>query len=485
MGQNQTIKYSVEVDGAPALKTVADGLSAIAAAGGPAGDQATALLEKLKEFAAQDTLIKQFASDKAALADLGDQMNATGAKLNTLKDQFAATTTPSAALTRSITNTEASLAGLSTQFGAQEAQLARTGNALEAAGVSTEHLDSAQRAVQSSIADVATEAGALGASMGTTAAATEEAGIAADKSGSLFATLSHNLGQIVTIAAAVALALKAIQFADTSIKGAEDVEASLARVQALAAGAAGQFSELDKSVEQAAIAVNTTTSNAAAGLAALVSQGLNANDAMAALIPTLELAKIANIDVGTAAGDVATVLKSFNIPATEAATVVDQLTQASHGAAGGLGAMSEAIGQLAPDAKTLGLSFTDITSILGLLSQSGIAVGNSVRGLRTIFQDLENPVSTLRVDLLGLGDGTNNFGKAITALNSGTPLAQQALNGLAGPARALVETLGQQGPAALSAFTAGLQNAAGAASQTSAAIDSTLKRLILEVHECD
>lgn len=472
--QDQTIRYSVEVDGAPALKSVADGLNAIAQAGGPAGEQATALLEKLKEFASQDTLIKQFVSDKAALADLGDQMNATGTKLNALKDKFAATTTPSAALSKSIANTEASLVGLSTQFGAQQAQLAKTGNALEAAGVDTKNLDAAQRAVQSSIAGVATQAGALGANLGTASKATEEAGVAAEKSGSLFATLGQNLGAIVTIAAAVSVALKAIQFADTSIKGAEDVEASLARVQALAAGAAGQFEELDKAVEAAAIAVNTTTTNAAGGLAALVAQGLNANDAISALIPTLQLAKIANIDVGTAAGEVATVLKSFNIPASEAASAVDELVAASHGAAGGLGAMSEAIGQLAPDAKTLGLSFTDITGILGLLVTKGIAVGNSVRGLRTVFQDLQNPTSELRVQLLGLGDGTSSFASAITALNSKTPQAAQALNGLAGPARALVETLGQAGPGALAAFTSGLQNATGAASATSQAIDQTL-----------
>ena len=472
---DQTIRYSVEVDGAPALKSVADGLTAIADAGGPAADQATKLLEELKQFASQNSLVNQFVADKAALADLGEQMNSTGEKLNALKDKFAATATPSAALSRSIANTEASLSSLASQFGAQEAQLAKTGNALEAAGISTKDLDSAQRGVQASIAGVTEQAATLGASMGGAAAATEDAGTKAEKSTSLFGTLATTLGSIVTIAAAVSLALKGIQFADTSIKGAADVESSLARVQALAQGAAGQFEVLDSAVEKAAVAVNTTTQNAAGGLAALVSQGLSANDAMAALIPTLQLAKIANVDVGTAAADVAGALKSFNIPATEAADVVDELTTASHGAAGGLGAMSGAVGQLAPDAKAIGLSLTDTIGVLGLLSSKGIEVGNSVRGLRTIFQDLENPTSTLRGDLLALGDGTNDFGKAITALSSGTPRAQQALLGLDGPARSLIETLGQAGPGALQAFIAGLQGASGAATATAKAIDSTLQ----------
>jgi TP901 family phage tail tape measure protein len=472
--QDQTIRYSVEVDGTPALKSVADGLTAIADAGGPAAEQATKLLEELKQFASQNSLVNQFVADKAALADLGDQMNATGAKLNELKDRFAATTTPSAALSRSISNTESSLASLSSQFGAQQAQLAKTGNALEAAGIDTNNLDAAQRKVQSSIAGVTEQAATLGATMGGAAVATEEAGTKAGKSASLFGTLANNLGQIVTIAAAVSLALKAIEFGAESVKGAAAVESSLARVQALAQGAAGQFEQLDKSVEEAAIAVNTTTQNAAGGLAALVSQGLSANDAMAALIPTLQLAKIANIDVGTAAADVAGALKAFNIPATEAASVVDALTTASHGAAGGLGAMASAAAQLAPDAKSIGLSLTDTIGILGLLESKGLDTEKAVRGLRTVFQDLENPTSTLRGDLLSLGDGTSDFGQAIAALNSKTPQAQKALLSLAGPARSLVEVLGQAGPGALAAFTAGLQNTAGAASATSKALDATL-----------
>ena len=314
----------------------------------------------------------------------------------------------------------------------------------------------------------------LSESYAKAADAIKEAGQRADDAGSVFGSFKNKLAEIVSIAAAVELALKGIEFGSESLKGAEQVEASLSRVQALAQGAAGQFEALDQAVEAAAIAVNTTTENASGGLAALVSQGLNADDAMKALIPTLQLAKIANVDVGTAAQDVASALKAFNVPASDAAGIVDQLTAASHGAAGGLGAMSSAAAALAPDAKALGLSFSDIISVLGLLSSKGLDTEKAVRGLRTVFQELQDPTSKLRGDLLALGDGTNDFSKAITALNSGTPRAQQALLGLAGPARSLVETLGQAGPDAIAKFNAGLQASQGVAEKTANALDDNL-----------
>jgi len=303
----------------------------------------------------------------------------------------------------------------------------------------------------------------------------KKAGEESQNAGTLFGFLEDHLGKIAILAAAAEAAFKTIEFGKESLKGAEDVEASLSRVKALAGQAADTFGEMDAAVENAAQAVNVTSQTSAAGLAALVSQGLAAKDALDALVPTLQLAKIANIDVSSAAQLVAESLKAFNIPASDAQTVVDQLTASSHGAAGGLGAMSSAAVQLAPDAKTLGLAFTDIVSILGLLNSKGLDTEKSVRGLRTVFQDLENPTSSLRGQLLALGDGTNDFGAAIAALTSGTPRANEALLTLNGPARSLVETLGQAGPDAVAKFNAQLQQTQGIAATTAAVLDDNLR----------
>jgi TP901 family phage tail tape measure protein len=308
-----------------------------------------------------------------------------------------------------------------------------------------------------------------------TGATLDEVRKKSEDAGTGFEFLKEHMLEIVSIATAVEVAFKAIEFGKESLKGAEDVEVSLSRVKALAGEAADTFGEMDEAVEKAARAVNDSSQTAANGLAALVSQGLSAKDAIQALVPTLQLAKIANIDVSIAAQQVAESLKAFDLPASDAQTVVDQLTVASHGAAGGLAAISNATVQLASDAKTLGLQFTDIASILGLLNSKGLDTEKSVRGLRTVFQDLENPTSSLRGELLALGDGTNDFGAAIAALTSGTPRANEALLTLNGPARTLVETLGQAGPDAIAKFNEGLQNTQGTASKTATLLDDNLR----------
>jgi len=303
----------------------------------------------------------------------------------------------------------------------------------------------------------------------------QKTGEESQKSGTFIGEFEKKLAEIVSIAAAVELALKAIDWGKDQIKGAEDVEASLSRVKALAGDAAGAFGEMDEAVEKAAQTVNVTSQESASGLAALVGQGLNAKAAIEALVPTLQLAKIANIDVGTAAAEVAKQLSAFNLPASDAQKVVDELTAASHGAAGGLAAMSGAATTLAPDAKALDLQFTDIVSILGLLNTKGLDTEKSVRGLRTVFQELQNPASSLRGELSVLGDDTSDFGKAIEALNSGTPRAAQALLTLNGPARSLVETLGNAGPDAIAKFNAKLEESNGIAATTARLLDDNLR----------
>lgn len=296
-----------------------------------------------------------------------------------------------------------------------------------------------------------------------------------EEAGTAFEFFKKHLEEIISIAAAVELALKAIDFGKESLKNAEAVEVSLSRVKALAGEAADAFGEMDDAVEKAAKDVNVTTQTSASGLAALVGQGLSAKDAIAALIPTLQLAKIANIDVATAAEEVGKQLKAFHLPASDAQKVVDELTSASHGAAGGLGAMSGAAVALAPDAKALGLQFTDVVSILGVLNSKGLDTEKSVRGLRSVFQELQDPTSKLRGELLALGDGTGDFGSAITALSANTPRAHDALLTLSGPARTLVELLGQAGPDAIAKFNEGLQQTQGFAAKTATALDENLK----------
>ena len=132
---DEVITLALNISGTGDVTALVKALQEVGASGAAAAPQAQALADQLSKLSQQNDLIKQFVSDKAALAALGDEMNATGSKLNTLKAQLAATATPSVALQKSVSATEASLVSLSSQFNVQQAALTRTSSALQAAGV--------------------------------------------------------------------------------------------------------------------------------------------------------------------------------------------------------------------------------------------------------------------------------------------------------------------------------------------------------------
>jgi len=293
--------------------------------------------------------------------------------------------------------------------------------------------------------------------------------------------LRENLGKIAAAAAAAAAALKLIDLGKSGFSAAADVEQSLSRVQAIAKSTGEDFAALADQIDKSAIAANVSSEAAAGAAAALAEQGESAKEIFDTLTPTLLLARDANIEVAAAAGIVDDALDLFGKSAGEAALVVDQLVVASKGSKEGLAGLANAVRSLAPDAQALGLSFEQLTGLLGLLGQNGIDAGKAAKGLRSIFQDLQDPTSQLSTSLGKLGDTSGDFSTAIETLRNAGDGGKEALLGLDGASRSLVLFLLNQAPGAVEAFTAALQNAQGAASEMRKEIDHNLKGAFTEL----
>lgn len=471
----QVIQLAFEVLGQADAQRVADVLGKVGDAGGAADSKLGPLIDKFTQLAEEAALV-----DKAL--DLKSRLDANEAALAKAKQsladlnaEFSRTDKSSADVTLAFSQAEKQVKTLAAEQLKLQSASASTGVQLKAAGIDANQLGAAHTNLKGQTSQVASELVKAGKAAHDTAESHKEAAKEAKEAGTAFGFVKDHLKEIISIAAAVELALKGIEFGKESLKNAEALEAQLSRVKASAQGAIDEVQGFDDEIENAAEKANVTSQVAAAGMLALVNSGKSAKDAVAALLPTLQLAKIANIDVGQAAELVAKNLDAFNIPASQAAKVVDILTAASHGSATALAGISSAAAELAPDAKALGLDFDKTAGLLGLLADKGFNAGNSVRALRTIFQDLQNPTSTLRSELLSLGDGTSSLEKAVAALTSGTPRANQALLTLSGGARTVVELLGQAGPDAIAKFTAGLEAQNGVASKTVAIIDNNLR----------
>lgn len=479
--RDEQVNFIYAVTGSEEVAASAAAMLKVADAGENASAEVQKFAEALKTAQTQASLTNQALTQKAGLTEITAELAAAKDAYGKLNAQVVGLGDSSKKTATALATAGKAVDDLTVKQNLASVALTKTEGALAKAGGNAKDLAGSLNAANTAGANAAKGLASIGdaaakAADGTnkTAQATKDLGEQSSKSSTLLQELKSHLLAIVSTATLLEAAFKGIEFGKESIEGAAGVEQTLSRIKATAQGAAEQFGDLDKAIEQAARAANVSNQAAATAALALAQQGETADQIFHTLLPTILLARDANIDYAASAKIVDDILDLFGIDASDAALAVDKLVVASKGSKEGLEGMAQAISGLAPDAKQLGLSFDELVGTLGFLQQNGIDASKAVRGLRTVFQDLENPASALTQKLAELGDTSQDFGKAIATIRDGGQKGQEALLTLSGAARSLVAFLAQQAPDAVDKFTASLGNAAGAAQKTQQAIDKNL-----------
>lgn len=479
--RDERINFIYAVTGSDEVAASAAAMLKVADAGENASKEVLAFAAALTTASTQSKLAQEALSQKAGLAQISSDLDKAKDAYGRLNAQLITTGDSSKKASTALAAAGKAVDDLTIKQNLATVALTKTEGALTKVGGDAKDLAGSFAKANAAGAEASKGLASIGdaaakAADGTkkTADATKSLGEESSKSSGLLEELKSHLLAIVSTATLLEAAFKGIEFGKESIAGAAGVEQTLSRIKATAEGAAEQFGQLDKAIEEAARAANVSNQAAAAAALALAQQGESAAQIFQTLLPTILLAKDANIDYATSAKIVDDILDLFGKDASEAGAAVDALVVASKGSKEGLQGMAEAISGLAPDAKQLGLSFETLVGTLGFLQQNGIDASKAVRGLRTVFQDLENPASALTQKLAELGDTSQDFGKAIATIRDGGQKGQEALLSLSGAARSLVAFLAQQAPDAVDKFTAALSNSTGAAKKTQEAIDKNL-----------
>ncbi|MBL8301098.1 MAG: phage tail tape measure protein [Rhodanobacteraceae bacterium] len=479
--RDEILRFVVQTEGSEGLKKTAANIDAVTTAAAAGEPKAQALVDELAQLANVGNSIKSFVRLKAELSDTGTKLANAKTELERLRDEMGRSETVSKGLQRSFNAAEREVDRLTKAENRQSVELQKLGGALSKAGVDTTKLaeadrrlnDEAQKVVRS-ISELADKATAAGRGARDAATGVDDLGKKAKGAQSGTDGLLGSIGKIGVLAAGIGAALKGIQLGADVFGSAVAIEQSLSRVQALAEGASDRVAQLGTKIHDAAREAKVGPEAAAAGLAALAAQGQNIDQAFASLIPTLQLAKIAQIEVGQAAGYVDDVLDLFGLSAEQAGKAVDILVTAAKGSDEGLSGLLGGLSKIAPTARDAGLSFEQTAGILGVFVQNGFSAEKAAKGLLKIFDDLRDPASTLRQNLADLGDNSGDFATAIETLAGAGSKGKATLDGLDASARNLVLFLLQQGGDAIGNFTNSLLNVEGAASKTAAAIDNNL-----------
>lgn len=284
-------------------------------------------------------------------------------------------------------------------------------------------------------------------------------------------------GQMKTLGAGMSLALTApiVAFGVTSMKAAGDFEQAMNRVQAVSGATADEFAALRKQARDLGAATQFSASEAADAMGFLSMAGMKANDILAAMPKTLELAASAQLDMGRAADIVTNIMAGYGLGVEELGRANDVLVKSFTSANTDLSQLAEAMKYAGPVASAAGVQFEEAAAALSLMGNAGIQGSMAGTSLRGAISRILSPTKAMSKAMAAAGlDFTDAQGRLLPLVDIIRALEPHAADaGLfmtlfgqrAGPAMA---ALVSQGADAVKSLTGELVNSAGTASEIAA-----------------
>ncbi len=189
-----------------------------------------------------------------------------------------------------------------------------------------------------------------------------------------------------------------------------DFDDTMRQVGAVSGAVGQQFEQMTALAKEMGATTRYTASDAAAGMKYLSMAGLDANESMAALPRTLQLAAAAGMDLGRAADIVTNIMTGYGKTAEELGQVNDTLVATFTSSNTSLDELGTAFSYVGPIAKELGLEFNETAASLGLLANAGYKGEKGGAALRNILATLIAPTTNMGKLFDKLGVDTEELG---------------------------------------------------------------------------
>lgn len=205
-----------------------------------------------------------------------------------------------------------------------------------------------------------------------------------------FKGFNQGLGMMAIKAAAVAVVLRSVGRAmKGAVSPAADLEESLNRVSGIMNGLDGKT--FDRIKEKARLLGRTTeftAGQAADGFRFLAMAGLDADEALAAITPSLHLASAGGIELAESADLVTNIMGQMGLGFGETSRAVDVLAKTASSSNTDVLEMAEAFKFAGPTARALGVDIEETAAVIGTLANAGLKAGIGTRALSTALAGL-------------------------------------------------------------------------------------------------
>src|SRR5690625_2937961 len=259
-------------------------------------------------------------------------------------------------------------------------------------------------------------------------------------------------------------------FGALTLKAAGDFEQAMRQVKAVSSATGEEFEALREQAKELGATTQFSASEAAEAMNFLAMAGMDANDILAAMPDTLQLAAAAQLDMGSAADIVTNIMAGYGMEIDELTHATDVLVQAFTNANTDLPQLAEAMKYAGPVASAAGVNFEDAAAAIALMGNAGIQGSMAGTSLRGAITRMLNPTSKVAgiMEAAGLSftDAEGRLKPLDEIITDLTPHADDAgmfmeiFGQRAGPAMA---ALVSQGSEALTDLTSALHDSGGRA----------------------
>jgi len=292
--------------------------------------------------------------------------------------------------------------------------------------------------------------------------------------------MSKMIATVGRLAAAYIGVTAAVRGFTASAKTFAGLEFAMARVEALTFASADAMAAMESEARRLGATTMFSAAEAAEGLAFLSQAGFTAEQSIASLEDTLNLAAAGNISLGESADIATNIMSGFSLAAEEAGRVADVLALIQARANTNVQGMGEAMKFVAPFASALGISLEEASAAVGVLANNGIKAGLAGRGLAAVLGLMINPNEKAAAALEAVGMSASDINPDIvgleTALSNLSKFDPQILAQMFGAANFDVVASLIKGVAngSLPELTASLEDAEGTAEKSAATMSDTL-----------
>ena len=196
--------------------------------------------------------------------------------------------------------------------------------------------------------------------------------------------------------AKVVLGLGALRLGRAALDSLTEYDDAMRRVSAITGATAKEFDELDAKAQHLAATTRFSAGEVAAAMQQLAAAGQSVEQIQNSIQAAMDIAAIAQMDVGVAADQLTNIMAQFGIEADKsadaAARVADALVAGFTGAATTMDQLANAMTYAGPVANALGYTLEDTTAILMGLANAGYKGERAGTALRGGFTRLIRPM---------------------------------------------------------------------------------------------